>query len=182
MNFAAVVGVSLRSGYALPTRHPDNGIVPSTGRRSTYQGRNAPQRNRPPLLIRRQIAIARRPKGDVALRDQSGTGWDAGQRHTPQPREKQHLDTRVIQRMRRRPSRTRRPAPVAARARQHQGRRLDALAPPPLLQERPPCSFASSECCRIGLALEASAVVFSSVPSTVARMMQRGKHSWLWAR
>jgi hypothetical protein len=27
MNFAAIVGVSLRSGYALPSRHPNNGIV-----------------------------------------------------------------------------------------------------------------------------------------------------------
>ena len=27
MNFAAVVGVSLWSGYALPPRHPNNGIA-----------------------------------------------------------------------------------------------------------------------------------------------------------
>ena len=45
MSFACVVGVSLRSGDALRARHPNNAIVTSTGRRSTYRRRNAVQRN-----------------------------------------------------------------------------------------------------------------------------------------
>ena len=45
MTFAVVVGVSLRSGYALPPRHPDNGIVTETGGGSTYRRQNAVQTN-----------------------------------------------------------------------------------------------------------------------------------------
>src|SRR5271157_5833433 len=45
MTFAVVVGVSLRSGYALPPRHPDDGIVTETGGGSTYRRRNAVQTN-----------------------------------------------------------------------------------------------------------------------------------------
>ena len=42
MNFAAIIGLSLRSGYALPARRPDDGTLRQpTGRGSTYRKRNA---------------------------------------------------------------------------------------------------------------------------------------------
>lgn len=53
LNFAAVVEVPLRSGYALPAQHRDNGKDdgPSTGRESTYQRRTLSRRAQPPQSL-----------------------------------------------------------------------------------------------------------------------------------
>src|SRR5271165_2658071 len=64
MTFAVVVGVSLRSGYALPPRHPDDGIVTETGGGSTYRRRNAVQTNPATSILhlfrRAEAKLARR--------------------------------------------------------------------------------------------------------------------------
>ena len=50
MNFAAIFGGSLWSGYALPACHPRKWPPTATGRDSTIQSGNLSRRSRPPLL------------------------------------------------------------------------------------------------------------------------------------
>jgi len=50
MNFAAIFGGSLWSGYALPACHPRKWPPTATGRDSTIQSGNLSRRSRPPLF------------------------------------------------------------------------------------------------------------------------------------
>lgn len=78
MNFAAVIGVSLRSGYALPPRHPDNGIVTSTGRCSTYRKRNAVQRNQATSEPMTHCPVIHRQVGEAGTSLVSSIGINRG--------------------------------------------------------------------------------------------------------
>jgi hypothetical protein len=86
MNFAAVVGVSLRSGYALPARHPDNGTPEQEpAEKPPIPGGFLSKRTRPALLFLAELAQAVAPGAHgVVLIDKAG--WHtAGSLVVPYP-------------------------------------------------------------------------------------------------